>query len=331
MLLLVVGLQGEAHEALAWLLHAAQRGGNVVSGLQVDVQAAGPAVNFGTGHPGRLEVGHGGTQHGSLAAWKDPRGGGVHLVATLHVDALDARRARERHRTGHKRDLSAAAVALLGQSKAHLAARVVAYETHRVDFLVGGSCGDENVPSLERGRAVESTVEGLDDGFGLLHAPLALKPRGEKTGARLDDAVAIAAQCGHVVPGGRMAVHVEVHGRRYKHRRLHRQVGGNEHVVGNAIGHLAQGARRAGRDEHGIGPQAQVDVRVPRAVALREKIAHHRLVGERTQGNGGDKLLAGRRDHHLHLGPALDEAAHDEASLVGCNRASDAKHYFLSF
>ena len=128
-----------------------------------------------------------------------------------------------------------------------------------------------------------------------------------------------------------MLVHVKVHSRSDEDRCLHRQVGGDEHVVGNAVCHLAQSTGRAGSYQHGVGPQAEVHMGVPRAVALREELADDRLVGQRRQGDGGDELLACRGDDDLHLSTLSDEAADDEAGLVGGNGAGNTQNNLLSF
>ena len=128
--------------------------------------------------------------------------------------------------------------------------------------------------------------------------------------------VAVADECLHVWLGGRMSVHVEIHGWSDEDGSLHGEIGGDEHIVGNAVCHLAHGRGGAGRDEHGVRPETEVNVRIPGAVALREELAHHGLVGECREGDRGDELLARRGDDHLHLGTSLNQSAYDEALLV---------------
>ena len=143
--------------------------------------------------------------------------------------------------------------------------------------------------------------------------------------------VAEGAQTLHVLLCGGVLVHVQVHSRRNEHRRFHRQVGGHQHVVGNAVGHLAQRRCRAGSYQHGVGPQSQLHVRMPRAVALCKKLADDGLLRQRRQRDGRYKLLACGCDDHLHLGAPFHQFANDQARLIGCYRARDAQYYFLSF
>ena len=138
------------------------------------------------------------------------------------------------------------------------------------------------------------------------------------------------AQTLQVLLRRRVGIHVEIHSGGHEHGGLHRQVGGDEHVVGHTGSHLAQCRRRAGGNEHGVGPETQRHVRVPCAVALREEVADDWLLRQCRQCDGCDELLAGRRDDHLHLGAALHQLADNQACLVGCYRARDAQHYFLS-
>ena len=44
-----------------------------------------------------------------------------------------------------------------------------------------------------------------------------------------------------------------------------------------------------------------------------------------------DELLARGRDDDLHLSPALDEPADDQAGFIGGDGARDAQYDFLSF
>ena len=128
-----------------------------------------------------------------------------------------------------------------------------------------------------------------------------------------------------------MAIHVQVHGRSYEDGRFHGEVGGDEHVVGDGVGHLAETACRAGCDEHGVGPQSEIHVGVPRTVALCEEITDDGLMGQRTEGDRGDELLARRGDDDLHLCPALDESAYDQTGLIRRDGACNAQYDFLSF
>ena len=82
------------------------------------------------------------------------------------------------------------------------------------------------------------------------------------------------------------------------------------------MSHLAHGRGGAGSDEHGVRPETEVNVRIPGAVALREELAHHGLVGECREGDRGDELLARRGDDHLHLGSPLNQSAYDEPQFI---------------
>ena len=92
----------------------------------------------------------------------------------------------------------------------------------------------------------------------------------------------------------------------------------------------AHRAGRAGSYNHCVGPQPQLHVGMPRAVALGEEVADDRMLRQCGQRERGDELLARWCDHNLHLSPAPDKAADDEARLVGSDGARDAQHDFLS-
>ena len=54
-------------------------------------------------------------------------------------------------------------------------------------------------------------------------------------------------------------------------------------------------------------------------------------MGQCAEGDRGDELLACGRDDDLHLSPALDESADDQAGLIRRDGARDAQYDFLSF
>ncbi|MPN13142.1 hypothetical protein SDC9_160462 [bioreactor metagenome] len=152
---------------------------------------------------------------------------------------------------------------------------------------------------------------------------------GQLARSRFDDVVAIRAEDVQVLLRGRMGKHVEVHGGCHEHGCLGRQVGGDEHVIGYAVRHFTNGGGGSRCDEHGICPQAEVDVAVPRAVSLCKEFTDNRFAGESRQGDGCDKFFSCRSDDNLHLGTALDQRTDDVAGFISCNAAGDAQHYFF--
>ena len=133
--------------------------------------------------------------------------------------------------------------------------------------------------------------------------------------------IAIRAKKVEIVLSRLMAVHIQVHCGCNKHWSLHRQISGNEHIISYSVSHLAKTACRTGGYEHSVGPQPEVNMRVPSAVALREELANHGLVSQRTQCYWSYKLLSGRRNDNLNFGTTLYQSANNEAGLVGGNAA----------
>ena len=176
------------------------------------------------------------------------------------------------------------------------------------------------------GRCGEVAGEVLDDDFGFLHAPLAREGGGEETVGGFDDVHPAAAQEVEVVLRGGVGIHVEVHGRGDEGGGFHREVGGEQHVVGDAVRHLAERGGRGGGNDENVGPQTEIDVAVPTAVAAVEKIAHHSALRKGGEGEGGDELFAGGRDDHLHFGALAHEQADEGAGFVGGDAAGDAEH-----
>ena len=335
--LFVGRLEGKADEHLVVALHAAQGCGDVLRRTQAQHHVVALTLDFLVGHGVGRKVGHGCAEDGCAARGEELCGGVVHLLRRFHPCDVQSCPFVHLLTDGaqHQLDLHAALEAGIDQGQTHLARRVVADEAHGVDALVGGAGGNEDGLGhrglLRRCEPVEVCVQHVHDAFRLFHASLALQVGGQESCARLDDADAVPTERVEIVLCGRVGVHVEVHGGRHKHRRFHAQVGRNQHVVGDAVRHLADGGGGGRCDEHGVGPQAERHVRVPGAVTLREKLADDGLRGQCRERDGGDEFLAGGRDDHLHLGTGSDELADDEARLVGSDASGDAEYDFLSF
>ena len=235
------------------------------------------------------------------------------------------------HRSAYHFHLCAPSSTLFCQRTTHFAAAVVANEAHGVNLFVCGTRCNHDALSLEVLGVSGKRLGYLSQYFlGFFHASFSLQVACQESGLRLNDVVAVRLQQGKVVLRGGVGIHVEVHCRRHKHGSLHGEIGGDEHVVRNAVGHLANGAGCGRSDYHGVGPKTQVYVAVPCAVSLAEELAYHRLACKCAQRDGGDELLSRRCDDHLHLGSLLDEAADEQAGLVCRNAACYSEYDFLT-
>ena len=126
--------------------------------------------------------------------------------------------------------------------------------------------------------SLEKLCEFFNNLLRLLHPALAFETAGEETALWLDDMIAKGTQALHVLLRRGMRIHIEVHSWRNEYWSLHRQISSNQHIISNSVSHLTQRRSRTGSYQHGIGPQAKIHMRVPRAVALREELADDRLL-----------------------------------------------------
>ena len=294
-LLLIVGLEGKAYHHLTVFLHTSQLSSNIRIGDKVNIHCLPHPLDLLISHLRRTEVGNGSTQDGSIHLRKGIDRCLKHFLTTLHIDSLYAIGCGKTDGTGNKSNFGTAAGTFLSKGEAHLATTVVADKTHGVNLLVCRTGSNQEFlrmqsvecrvcyrsrvcPSISGGSklyTLHSTLytrkkrfEFSHNFLRLLHPSLALESAGQETALRLDDDITEALQTLHVLLRGGMGIHIEVHRRCNEHRSLHRQIGGDEHIVGNAVGHLPQRRSSTGSNQHGIGPETQCHMRVPRAVAL---------------------------------------------------------------
>ena len=166
------------------------------------------------------------------------------------------------------------------------------------------------------------------DGFGFGHAAGAVQAAGQLAFAHGYDAYAVGLQGAQVALRGRVLPHVEVHSRRHPHGAARRQIDGREHVVAQALCHARQRVGRGGGHQQGIGPQAQLDVAVPRPFVVY--VGVHLVARQGGQRERADEVGGGAGHHYAYLGACLDEQPHQHGTLVGGNAACDAEEYFFS-
>ena len=144
----------------------------------------------------------------------------------------------------------------------------------------------------------------------------------------VDDRHAVGAEGRHVALRGCVAPHVVVHRRGDEHGAPGREHDGGEHRVAEAAGQLRERLRRGRRDDHAVGPQAELDVLRPgrlRRARLGEQLAQHLALRQRRNRQRRDKAGRRRRHHRLDLRPGTDEPPHQVGRLVGGDAPRDAE------
>ena len=187
-----------------------------------------------------------------------------------------------RNRTANQFNLSTTTSTFICQSKTHLSRGIIADETHGVYLFIGGTSRDEHLLALHAVllsillRTIllrEELLQTSHDVLWLLHSSFALQFRCQEACARLDNMVAIRLQSLQILLRGRMCIHVQIHCRSNEHRRLHRKICGDEHVVSHTVCHLTDSRSRSWSYQHHVCPQTEIHVRVPRAIALSKEFA----------------------------------------------------------
>ena len=100
----------------------------------------------------------------------------VHLSSTFHINAMDGRVfCRQSDRPADECHFCALLSTNFSQSKAHLAAAIVAYKTDRINLFVCGTSSNEHFLAGEHGLLSEELLQDLHDSLWLLHTSLAFQ------------------------------------------------------------------------------------------------------------------------------------------------------------
>ena len=146
-----------------------------------------------------------------------------------------------------------------------------------------------------------------------------------------DDMVAVGTQYIQILLCRRMGIHIEVHSRCHEYRSFCRKISGYQHIVGYPIRHLSDGRGSGGCNQHGICPQSQVYVAVPRAVPLGKKLADDRFAGQSRKSDGSNKFFSRRSNDNLHFRSLLYQPADNVTSLISSDATGYSKNYLFSF
>ena len=76
-----------------------------------------------------------------------------------------------------------------------------------------------------------------------------------------------------------MSEHIQIHRWSDEDGCLHREVGGQEHVVSDPMCHLPNSRGGSGGDDHSIGPETYIDVAIPCTILPAEELTDHRAGG----------------------------------------------------
>ncbi len=235
------------------------------------------------------------------------------------------------HRACYQRHFRTTASTFFRQGKSHLSRRIIADETDRVYLFVSRAGRYHDFLSLQFVACRKEFIQGTDNRFRFFHAPLPYQMAGKFSRPRFDDMITERAEYIQILLCGRMGIHIEIHRRSYKHRSFGRKISRYQHIVGYPVCHLADGRGGGRRNQHGIRPQAEVYVAVPRSVALGKELTDDRFAGQSRKSDGSNKFFSRRSNYDLHFRSLLNESADDVTSLVRGNTAGNSKNYLFSF
>ena len=105
-----------------------------------------------------------------------------------------------------------------------------------------------------------------------------------------------------------------------------RDSSGRKHIICYAVGHFGQDIRCRRSNGEYIRPLGQGNMlHLPGRIAL-EHIRHHRMLGERLQGQGGEELLCVAGHNAIDLHSRLTQPGNNLGSLISGNAPGNAQY-----
>ena len=188
--------------------------------------------------------------------------GGFHVARTADIDAAGQadRRLEVIRRPGDQCDFCAGHDGSLGDGKTHAAAGMIADEADRIDGFPRTASRDEDLLAFQEVVAAGQEFDVIDDGIRFGQAADAVDATGQMAAVRFDEMVAEFLQLGHIILGNRIQIHIRIHCRCDEDRCRRSHDRRRQHVIGNAVGDLADDISRRRGDDEDVGPAGQGDV-----------------------------------------------------------------------
>ena len=187
----------------------------------------------------------------------------------------------------------------LGYGVAHLAGGVIGEKPHWVHRFPGCSGGNQNFLSRQI-LGGQGFFHPAVQGFGFRQTAFPGLPAGQQPFFRRNHLHTPLLQSGKVLLGGRVAVHMDVHGGAHQHRGGGSQQYAAEQIVRQTIGHLSQEIGGGRCNQHDIRLLGQPDMgHFFRGLTVKQ-LGIAPLLGQGLHGQGGDKLLGGIGHHRQH-------------------------------
>ena len=184
------------------------------------------------------------------------------MLSRAHIHAGHAARRGQAHRPGHQRDLGAGLVGGPGHGKTHLAAGQVGDAAHRVNGFVGRPGGDQHALAGQR-LGYKKSDQVCEQLFRLEHAAVTGFAAGLITAAHAQHHSAVSLQLRQVALGGRVRVHLAVHGRRQQQRHGVNGAGQAhqcQQIISAAVQQPGHEVGAARRHQNRVGLARQIDV-----------------------------------------------------------------------
>ena len=116
----------------------------------------------------------------------------VHLLSTLHINALDAWMLCLQHDwTANERHLCSLLCTNLGKCKPHLSAAIIANEANGINLLVSWASRDEHFLAGKFLLLSEELLKGFNYLLRLFHTSFTFQFGSKETSSRLDNVVAV--------------------------------------------------------------------------------------------------------------------------------------------
>ena len=200
---------------------------------------------------------------------------------------------------------------------------MVGYHPHRVYGFQGPASADYDRPP----RKVTLPAQGVRDVaqqlLGFQEPAHPYQPGSQPSGSRAGDDDAPLAKFGQILLGGRVVVHVGIHGRSDQDRRPRRDHRGGQRVVGQARRQLGDAVHRGRGDDHDVGTLGQGYMLVGELRAGVKSVGDDLAMGDAAEGQGRHELGGPETHDRVHQRPGLHQLTGQVQGLVAGDAARD--------
>ena len=242
-----------------------------------------------------------------------------HFMGRRDFFYMYKRRTRKRGRACYQRHICAPQHTVFCQGVSHFSGGMVRDEPYRVYRLCRRACRHQDFHTFHVFFAGKFPKQVVKQRFGFRHFTVSFVAARQQSCGGLHNLKPILLQDFDIVLDNSVLVHTGIHGRSSDFRACAGKDGSGEHIIRQAMRHLADDICRSRGYQHGVRKLCQCYVLHLKFEIPVKSIHQAFMVCQRLKGNRVDKICGILRHNHMHVTILLYQQSGEHGNLIRCD------------